>query len=74
MSKRYGLYGDVSHDFLTLDGRVLVHDNAAELAFLVIGATPRELPSSFPADQTLPIRLHPDLAAVRWPLDRRDFR
>lgn len=72
---RYGLYGPNSRDFLTLGGRILVHDNAAELEFLVpSGARVITVPSDIPEDQTLLIALHPELASVKWPLDRRDFR
>lgn len=74
MSARYGLYGVNSRDFLTFGGRVLVHDNAAELEFLTTGAVVRAVPPSIPDDQTLPISAHPSLAGLRWPLDRRDFR
>jgi hypothetical protein len=53
---------------------VLVHDNADELAFLVAGAAVRPVPPSVPDDQTLPITAHPELAGVRFPLSRKDFR
>lgn len=73
MTRRFGLYGARSRDFLTHGGLVLVHDNAAELAYLVPGAQVREVPPSIPEELTLPVRFHPDLAAVRWPLQRKDF-
>ncbi len=73
--KRYGLYGVNSRDFLTYGGLVLVHDNAAELEFLIAGdAVVREIPPDLPESQTCPVRLHPNLANVRWPLSREDFR
>lgn len=71
---RYGLCGEVSRDLLSHDGRVLVHDNRAEMEFLFIGARVVELPRDIPEDQTLPIKFHPELAHIRWPLDRRIFR
>jgi hypothetical protein len=71
---RYGLFGARSRDFLTYAGRVLVHDNPDELGFLVAGATVRAVPPSVPDDQTLPITAHPELADVRWPLRKDDFR
>lgn len=71
---RYGLYGSRSRDFLTYGGRILVHDNRDELAFLITGAAVRELPRDIPDEQTLPMSAHPELAAVRWPLRRGDFR
>lgn len=73
--KRYGLYGHGTHDFLTYGGRILVHNNKAEMEFLFTGSHDvRELPPSIPVDQTMPIRLHPCLSTVTWPLDRRNFR
>lgn len=75
MSARYGVVGARSRDFLTFGGRVLVHDNRAELEFLVKGdVAVRELPRDWPTDQTLQLRDHPDFAAVRWPLTREQFR
>lgn len=74
MSRRYALQGATSQDLLTHGGLVLVHDNRAEMEFLFTGARVVECPRDIPPEQTLPIRLHPQLSAVRWPLDRRDFR
>lgn len=74
MTARYGLYGPRSQDFLTYSGRVLVHDNPDELEFLVDGAVVLPIPPGIPDDQTLPITAHPELAGVRFPLRRRDFR
>lgn len=72
--RRWGLWSPSSRDFLTLNGQIIVHHDRGELEFLVPGTPTREVPASIPVEQTLPIRFHPDLAAVRWPLDRRDFR
>jgi hypothetical protein len=71
---RYALQGTVSRDLITYGGRVLVHDNRPELEFLFTGARVVECPRDIPPEQTLPVRFHPQLAAVQWPLDRRDFR
>ncbi|MEV8439182.1 hypothetical protein AB0425_17545 [Actinosynnema sp. NPDC051121] len=68
-TKRFGLYGPNSHDFLTYGGRVLVHHDRAQLEFLMRGVSVRELPPDIPADQTMPIRFHPELAAVQWTAD-----
>lgn len=70
----WGLWGRTSRDFLTYGGRVLVHDSRAELEWLFPGAPVREVPSSIPADQCLPVEHHPDLASTAFPLDRRNFR
>ncbi|MCW2898569.1 MAG: hypothetical protein JWO67_834 [Streptosporangiaceae bacterium] len=74
MSARYGLWGDVSDQFLTYGGLILTHDNPAEMAFLITGAKPRELPRGIPADHCLPLPLHPDLEGLSWPLRREEFR
>ncbi|NUU26113.1 MAG: hypothetical protein HOV68_32125 [Streptomycetaceae bacterium] len=66
MNRRYGLYGPNSRDFLSYGGRLLVHHDRAQLEFLVPGTPVRELPPDIPADQTMPIRFHPELAAVQW--------
>lgn len=71
---RYGLYGALSRDFLTSGGLVLVHSDRGELEFLFPGATVREVPPSIPPEQCLPVRFHPELASVQWPLKRSDFR
>lgn len=71
---RHALVGAVSGELLSLGGRVLVHNNAAELEFLFPGARVVPLPAYVPPAQTLPIAAHPDLTAVRFPIQRKDFR
>jgi len=79
MIRRYGLYGRTSRNFLTYGGRILWHDNKDDLAFLFPiaknGSTQvREIPPDIPMDQCLPIRDHPDMSWVTWPLTRQQFR
>ena len=74
MGRRYGLWGERTRDFLTQGGRILVHDNPAELEFLFLGARVREVPPSIPADQCLPLPHAVGMETVRFPLDRRQFR
>ena len=74
MSRRYALRGDASRELLSLDGQVLVHDNPHEMEWLVVGATAVELGPAWPEADTLPLRDHPQLSAVSWPLNRSDFR
>lgn len=74
---RYALYGEKSGMLLTYQARPLVHDNRAELEWLfplskVVAVTDADLVAASPLPP-FPIREHPDMAAVRWPLDRRDF-
>lgn len=76
MSRRYGLYGRMSADFITYGGRILWHTDAAELAYLFpVGTTQvREIPRDVPDDLMLHVRHHPSMSAVSWPLDRTQFR
>ncbi|MGC5565340.1 hypothetical protein ACPYPG_21230 [Streptomyces sp. FR-108] len=71
--KRYALCSEKG-DLLSWGGKVIVHDNKAELEFLMRGVRIVECPRDIPDDQTIPIRFHPDMATVTWPLDRRSFR
>jgi hypothetical protein len=72
---RYALQGALSRDLLTWNGRVLVHDNAAEMEFLFAGdVRVIDCPRDIPPEQTLQIRYHPQLAAVTWPLTKEQFR
>lgn len=70
----YGIYGPNSREFLTYGGLVLTHDNVEELMFLLPGSNPRPLPKSIRWEQTLPIRYHPEMASIKWPLDRKGFK
>lgn len=73
--RRYGLQGEKSRDLLTHGGRVLWHTDPNELTYLVpIGARAVALPADIPAAQTLHISQHPQMAAVKWPLNRSEFR
>ena len=72
---RYALQGAISRDLLTWNGKVLVHDNAAEMEFLFAGEVHViECPRDIPPEQTLDIRYHPQLASVTWPLTKEQFR
>jgi len=70
----YGLKGNRSEVLLTYGGRVLVHNNDRELQFLFPGTEVVRVPAGIPEELTMPIFAHPELASVRFPLDRRDFR
>ena len=71
---RYGVRGAVSRELLSYGGRVLVHDNVAELEFLLPGQQVVRIPRSIPVQDTLPLTAHPELSSVRFPLSRKDFR
>lgn len=61
-------------------GRLLIHDNRAELEFLIpnktvvqlSGFTPEEVAERY-GRPVMRYRDHPDMAAVRWPLQKDDF-
>ena len=72
---RYALQGTISTDLLTWNGLVLVHDNAAEMAFLFTGdVRVIPCPRDIPPEQTLEIRYHPNFGSVQWPLTKEQFR
>lgn len=69
----FALRGDLTGELLTWQGRVIVHRDAGELAFLVpAGAT--VVPAPLGAAGYLPISAHPDMATIRWPINRQEFR
>lgn len=76
----YALYGAATGDLLTLGGRPLVHDDRAELDYLidtrktrVVQVTVGDLEQRSPLPP-LWLRDHPGLSHLRWPLRREDFR
>ncbi len=69
----WALVGARTGEVLSWRGRVLVHPDRAELEFLFPAARVVACPPDLVA-ASLPLAAHPDMAAVRWPLDRRDFR
>lgn len=66
--------GAMSGDLLTWHGRVLIHGDRDELEYLFTDMRVVDCPREITPEQTMPIAAHPDMAAVRFPLDRRDFR
>lgn len=72
--KRYALYGEASQSALTFNGLTLFHTDRAEMEFLFPGMTVVELGPMIPEHDTLWVGHHPSLQAVRWPLDREDFK
>ncbi len=69
----WALVGARSGEVLAYGGRALVHPDRAELEFLFPASRIVACPADLLAG-SLPLTAHPDVAAVRWPLDRRDFR
>lgn len=72
MSRLWALYGATSREVLSYGGRAIVHGNRAELEFLFPGCRVVECPPDL-AETGLPLHAHPDMAAVTFPLDRRQF-
>lgn len=75
------LVGPRSGEPLSFRGRVLLHDGPpAEVEFLlptVRTVAVRGSAASIAARMGRPVMMlknHPDMASVRWPIDRRDFR
>lgn len=67
----YALWGEQSGTWISYKGRVLVHDNRAELEFLF--PDNKVVPCDAPGIETLSVKHHPQFASVRWPLRREDF-
>lgn len=69
----YALVGERSGDVLTYGGRVILHNSKSEMEFLfpnnrVIEFKPRG------GDLVMRLADHPDMAPVRFPLNKADFR
>lgn len=62
----------VSGDVFTWGGNVLVHESRAELEFLFPGR--RTVDVSQSVLPKMPIKDHPGMAGIRFPLHREDFR
>lgn len=74
MTALYAYVGLASNELLTYQGAVLVHNDEAEMRFLVPNARVIRLPSADLGRPLMSLRKHPDLAAVEWPLERSAFR
>lgn len=77
----YAMIGTATGEILSYRGRMVLHDNPAELDWLLPGTRVVELRGTTPAEvgvrygrPAMLLRDHPDMASVRWPLDRKDFR
>jgi len=68
----FALKGSRSGDLLTLNGKVIVHDNERELQFLFRGAEPVKV--SIRPEEALPLWAHPDMAGIKFPLEKKDFK
>lgn len=69
--RAFAMWGANSQNWITYNGKVLVHDDRTELEFLCPGQTVR--PIELKEEEAMPIKLHPQFDGYRWPLDRKDF-
>lgn len=74
MSRRFAMEGPNSKQLLSYQGKVLVHDDRAELEFLFPGVRVVEPGVALAQYDTLPVKEHPDLGHLEWPLRREDFK
>lgn len=65
------MWGENSQSWITYNGKVLVHDNRAELELMFPMQAVR--PIQLREEEAMPIKLHPQLEGYRWPLRREDF-
>jgi hypothetical protein len=67
------MVGARTGELLTYQGQVLVHDNKAELEFLVPKARVVRVTDGDLGQPVLELRHHPGMAKVQFPLRRQDF-
>lgn len=65
---KYALVGHTSGDILTYKGKAIVHENRSELEYLFPANRVVELPRYWGEDLTIPLKFHPDMEAVQFPL------
>jgi hypothetical protein len=70
----YALMGEASGSALTYQGRVITHDDRAELEFLFPANKVVEVGGLIPPQDRMRLRDHPGMGAVSFPLRREDFR
>lgn len=72
MSK-FAILNRVTGGLTTYRGHVLTHDNRAEMEYLFPGSKVIRVVDSDLDQPEMPIKQHPAMASVRWPLRREDF-
>lgn len=68
MDKQYVLVGRTTKDALSYKGKIIVHDNAEELAYLFPNERVAPLPSYVDDSLTMSLKDHPDMDSVQFPL------
>lgn len=70
---RYAVVGGTSGQLLTYRGRAIVHSDKAEMQFLLPNSRVIRVTDGDLGQPVMELKDHPDMASVRWPLDRKDF-
>ena len=68
MKNTWCLVGAVSGEILTYRDRALVHENKQELEYLFPANRVVPLPSYWGVELTFPLKDHPDMDTVQFPL------
>jgi hypothetical protein len=70
---RYAIVGGTSGELLTYRGRAIVHDDKSEMEYLLPNSRIIRVTDGDLGQPVMQLRDHPDMASVKWPLDRADF-
>ncbi|KPM55734.1 hypothetical protein ACG83_10675 [Frankia sp. R43] len=73
MTALWALVGARSGEVLSYQGRAIVHGDRAELEFLFPASRVVPCPTDLVAT-SMPLSVHPGMAAVRFPLRKEDYR
>lgn len=68
MTTKWCLVGQASGEVLTYKGFAIVHEDKSELEYLFPDNRVVQLPSYYGQSLTLPLKDHPDMDAVVFPL------
>lgn len=71
---RYAVVGARSGDLLTYRGAVIVHNDRAEMEWLLPGSKVVRVTDGDLGAPVLQLRDHPDCRHITFPLRREDFR
>jgi hypothetical protein len=66
--KKWCLVGAVSGEILTFRDKAIVHEHKGELEYLFPGNRVVPLPSYWGEELTFPLKDHPDMDVVQFPL------
>jgi hypothetical protein len=68
--KKFCLLGRTTKEPLSYKGRVIVHESREEFQYLFPNNRVVELPAYFGEDLTIPLKFHPDMGNVKFPLEK----